>query len=105
MSKLEEWMQKLMWYVEEMREEWINVCRPQFQQYDLLEMMLISKQYPLVKRLIDNDKIDLEWTEYSYYFKIKDKSYYSNDVPTENIILMLLTIQDEPIEFLISILK
>ena len=28
MSKLEEWMQKLMWYVEEMREEWINVCRP-----------------------------------------------------------------------------
>lgn len=58
-----------------------------------------------IKWLVENNKIDLEWTEYSYYFKIKDKSYYSNDVPTENIIIMLLAISDNPIDFLIEILK
>ena len=96
MSKLEEWMQKLMWYVEEMRGEWINVCRPQFQQFNHLEMVLISKHYPLIKRLVDNDKIKL----WAY-----DVEWYHFNIHTYLDLIMLLAIQDEPIEFLLSIIK
>lgn len=102
MSKLEEWMQKLMWYVEEMRGEWINVCRPQFQQFDLLEMMLISKQYPLVKRLVDNDKIE---QPHSCAINYDDEFDKWTVMPDEESLLMLLAISDTPIEDLISYLK
>ena len=96
-------MEKLMKYVEEMQKEWINVCRPQVKQYYILYMILISKHYPLIKWLVDNDKIDK--------IKLKAKimcvfEFRFQDYATfENALLMLLSIQDEPIEFLCSILK
>lgn len=113
MSKLEEWMQKLMWYVEEMREEWINVCRPQFQQFYLLEIMLISKQYPLVKRLVDNDKIDkkkIDTRLVRYVESHYDEEWYwvensYEDYELYECLLMLLAISDTPIEDLCSYLK
>ena len=114
MSKLEEWMQKLMWYVEEMRGEWINVCRPQFQQFDLLEMVLISKHYPLIKWLVEGDKIDIVkrikydlkngWDMENYKYD-KNKSKKNRVRYWTEYLLMTLSIQDEPIKFLISILK
>ena len=92
-----------MKYVEEMQKEWINICRPRFQEYYLVEMMLISKYYWLIKWLVENDKID-------YHNKINyDISLAINRVPKkttrEERLLMMLAIQDEPIDFLISILK
>ena len=74
------------------------------------KLMIISKEYWFIKWLVDNDKIDFEldriihrhkWIDYNTWKwiaveKLCDK-YES--------LLMLLSIQDNPIEFLISILK
>lgn len=64
---------------------------------------IISKEYWFIKWLVENDKID-------YHNKINyDISLAINRVPKkttrEERLLMMLAIQDEPIEFLISILK
>ena len=67
------------------------------------ELWTISKEYGFIKWLVDNDKIDL-WK----LIMIKDeeqKVIVDIDNSRENTLLMLLAIQDEPIEFLISILK
>lgn len=109
MTEKEIWMVKLMWYVEEMQKEWINICRPQFQQYYLVEMMLVSKYYWLVKWLVDNDKIDFE----EYADEWRDSNINNNadffqlykHYDMYECVLMILAISDEPIEFLISILK
>lgn len=64
---------------------------------------IISKEFRFIKRLVDNDKIDL-WK----LIMIKDeeqKAIIDIDNSRENTLLMLLAIQDNPIEFLISILK
>ena len=73
---------------------------------------LISKEYGFIKRLVENDKIDIEKIENSEYYLI-DWFYYNerkkfwiewlDDV--EKILLMLLSISDTPIEDLISYLK
>lgn len=94
MIKKEIWMEKLMKYVEEMQKEWINICRPRFQEYYLLEMMLVSKHYWLIKWLVENDKIDLDKIEFVGERTTKYQS-----------LLMLLSISDTPIEDLISYLK
>ena len=63
---------------------------------------IITKKFWFIKWLVDNDKIDFSnlkieeivaWTDLYYSFK-KDE-----------VLLMLLSIQDDPIEFLVSILK
>ena len=63
----------------------------------------ISKQFWFIKWLVENDKIDevkLRWKMYQVF------EFRYQDVATlENELLMLLSIQDNPIEFLISILK
>lgn len=63
--------------------------------------VLVNKEYWFIKRLVDNDKIDLEevekinqtWNVYIRFWWDYEK------------VLMLLSIQDNPIEFLLSILK
>lgn len=93
-------MEKLMKYVEEMQKEWINICRPQFQQYDLVHMVLISKSYWLIKWLVENNKIDLDNEELiSLMSELRERRN-----PTK-CLLMLLSIQDEPIRFLCEMLK
>ena len=63
-------------------------------------MVVISKEYGFIKWLVDNEKIDkhqvhiLCWTD--------DMEYNYSE---EELILMELAIQDNPIEFLVSILK
>ena len=63
---------------------------------------LISKKFWFIKWLVDNDKIDLmklkKWIE-------DNKFYCAKWGKITNMLLMLLSIQDNPIEFLISILK
>ena len=67
-----------------------------------MERIVISKKYMFIKRLVDNDKIDLmklkKWIE-------DNKFYCAKWGKITNMLLMLLSIQDNPIEFLISILK
>lgn len=62
----------------------------------------LSKKFWFIQWLVENDKIDID--------KMEEKSEYTfiKNGWWEHIIedvLMLLTIQDEPINFLISILK
>ena len=62
------------------------------------ELRIISKWYWFIEWLVENEKIDRD--------KVDDKFerpffWYTN----YEIVLMLLSIQDEPIEFLVSILK
>lgn len=56
---------------------------------------IICKEFWFIKYLVENDKINLDEIErYSVFWY----TYYQN-------LLMLLSISDNPIEFLISILK
>jgi hypothetical protein len=75
------------------------------------EIHLISKPCRFIEWLVENDKIDLD--------KVKDKTIvkevyedYNSDLGMSadfysiyESLLMFLAIQDEPIDFLISILK
>ena len=103
-------MEKLMWYVKEMQEEWINVCRPQFQQYDLLYMCIISKHYWLIKWLVEKNRVDFSNIKRIILnYKVEDNEaieYYDLDFATkEETLLMLLAIKENPIDFLLSVLK
>ena len=76
--------------------EWDNLY------WDTAVAYLISKSFWMIKWLVDNDKIDLmklkKWIE-------DNKFYCAKWGKITNMLLMLLSIQDNPIEFLISILK
>lgn len=67
-----------------------------------MDVYMISKQFWFIEWLVDNDKIDLmklkKWIE-------DNKFYCAKWGKITNMLLMLLSIQDNPIEFLISILK
>jgi hypothetical protein len=73
----------------------------QFDTY-MFDSLALSKQYWFIKWLVENEKIDYEkvrsweWNGSRWHFETVQPEYY---------IIMLLAIQDEPIEFLISILK
>ena len=66
------------------------------------ETVLISKNFWFIKRLIEHDKINLlQLTCMNpIYTEILDSDFF-----WEDRIIMILSIQDEPIEFLLNILK
>ena len=71
--------------------------------------IVISKKFWFIKRLVENDKIDREkfWNSETKSSKYSDFEL-SYDTPREdytNTLLMELAIQDEPIQFLIEILR
>ena len=64
------------------------------------ELLCISKGYEFIDRLVDNDKIDKDI--------VRKKAKYlvlTNWLKYYESLLMLLSISDSPIDFLISILK
>ena len=67
---------------------------------ELHELIIISKYYGFIKWLVENDEID---------FKKLEKLHKFNDILYLRTayygLLMLLSIQDNPIEFLCSVLK
>lgn len=70
------------------------------------EIRLISKWYGFIKWLVENEKIDVEKVKESWFmtrtFDLDECWEPYSDLES---LLMLLSIQDEPIEFLVSILK
>ena len=68
----------------------------------LPEAILISKSFWFIKRLVENEKIDLmklkKWIE-------DNKFYCAKWGKTTNMLLMLLSISDTPIDDLISYLR
>lgn len=68
-----------------------------------LNLKIISKEYWFIKWLLCEEKID---TKYLDTVTVRDKIFKVEKRKSwEERLLMLLAIQDEPIEFLISILK
>ena len=66
---------------------------------------LCSKKFWFIKWLVDNDKIDRvqKTKEFRLQIELDNWSYW--ELWGEARLLMLLSIQDEPIQFLVSILK
>ena len=63
----------------------------------------LSKSYWFVKRLVEQDKIDRSKLNYTELYKAYELACIPLDKADE--LLMLLSIQENPIEFLINILK
>lgn len=64
--------------------------------------IVISKKYWFIKWLVDNDKIDYERARKR---ENSDSRWNFETCQPEYFMIMLLSVQDNPIEFLISILK
>ena len=75
------------WYTDETGE---------YNRYWNIDSEIISKKFWFIKRLVDNDKIDL--------LRLDNRIALSEFNKVERV-LMALSIQDNPIEFLISILR
>lgn len=70
----------------------------------------LSKKFWFIKWLVENEKIEYRKIiekEIEVWFKLVRIKDYPNKIKEEDVeeLLMLLSIQDEPIEFLVSILK
>lgn len=73
---------------------------------ELHELIIISKYYGFIKWIVDNDKINTEYWPWYWFRRLSyrekwEKQYFSY----EDSLLMLLSVQDDPISFLTSILK
>jgi hypothetical protein len=86
---------------------WNKPINNKKEEFDLL---VISKHYWFIKWLVENDKVDFEldrivhkhkWIDYNTWKWIVLKKLCSR----YESLLMMLSIQSYPIEFLISILK
>lgn len=100
----ENWMEKFIELLNEHIEEntWQKYYLNERDVKNKLDSLLILRYF--IKWLVDNDKIDFNKVEKNLTFQeclwiLVDRWYYTN------VVLMLLSIQDNPIEFLISILK
>ena len=101
-------MDKLRKYIQEC---WGDIVYSDYNKVATLEDLeynyryirfILSPEAMFIKWLIDNDKIDLmklkKWIE-------DNKFYCAKWGKITNMLLMLLSIQDNPIEFLVSILE
>lgn len=72
---------------------------------DVIEDTIISKRYWFIKWLVDNKKID-QTNKFCVSVNVEWKGMgYTKAFEGYESLLMLLAIQDEPLTFLISILK
>lgn len=68
---------------------------------DVIETWIVSKAFWFIKRLVENEKVDIEGNLNANGFEKLVDQTLNGYFP----LLMLLAIQDNPIEFLIMILK
>ena len=70
-------------------------------------LQIISKKFWFIQWLVDNDRIDYykvgEIVD-TYKWSLREKAYVVSDCVVESM-LMILAIQDDPISFLLSVLK
>jgi hypothetical protein len=94
-----------IWFITTVHIDWVPTPY-ELGKSDLLrwEDKIISKKYWFIKWLVENDKIETNNLNLKVF-----KSMFSNDwtveISYEELVLMLLAISDEPIEFLCEILK
>ena len=112
-------------YEEEKAKYWNQYCNWQYiwgrpictTSYDMnrivqfSDLLIISKMYEFIKWLVDNDKIDLEKLDEKaerkpqYTFIDDDWRLWFKLFEVYESLLMLLAIQENPIEFLCSVLN
>ena len=89
--------------------EWVFVHDVEKDVPHLHYTAIISKEFWFIKWLVDNDKIDYkkDWknSNDTWYIYVKADSEKSDLEIKSDTLLMVLSIQDNPIEFLVSILK
>jgi len=104
---------EIVWSIDN---DW-DICRQTYEWVDYNEYTeymntnnLISKSFWFIKWLVDNEKIDRNnvregnyWREFNDYWTIPN-SKRDKEIQIERL-LMILSIQDNPIEFLCSVLK
>jgi len=83
--------------------DWYTMCW-------IHETVLISKNFWFIKWLVDKDKVDWNFIDYAEIHQTKrelESNYEPNDIEKQYYerLLMLLSIQDDPIDFLISVLR
>lgn len=79
-------------------EDWLNWSWSDYRCYNS-DLVIISKRYWFIERLVNNDKIDFDKV-------CNSENYYAVDVwDNTDELLMLLAISSTPIEDLISYLK
>ena len=121
LNSYEEYKEKETWYSnydwrlneindEEEHEQWITAYRVDDSQLWVEESIavIICKWYCFIDWLVESDKIDFEksiWEFANKYKLIVPDDFYLKELSKEDELLMLLSIQENPIEFLISILK
>lgn len=86
--------------------EWVRLAWPDVEVNDkeelVLEATLISKKYWFIQWLVENEKIDYNKDKYWMNFF---ENWSQVFLTSADEVIMELSIQDEPIEFLVSILK
>ena len=102
----ESWMEKLIELLNKFIKgkkhyHWTFKDKNDVSKYDCL---IIFKQFLFIKWLVDNNMIDLDACEWEKTYNNLTASRDSNYSQYERL-LMTLSIQDNPIEFLIGILK
>lgn len=105
MEKLIELLNEYCWEDEWSETKW---TKKHLLEWWLLSLQVISKKYWFIKWLVENKKIYQREIK-KMYRKSNEHSINTYPVMHEysdlESLLMLLSIQDEPIEFLVSILK
>ena len=102
------------WRIEKKSKErmcWTEIMWMSWEQFtwayindEEMERIIISKKYEFIKWLVENDKIDRDkklkenWLFRKYFYDLEYVKNYDR-------LIMWLSVEDEPIEFLISILK
>jgi len=99
------------WYKDKMLWKYI-FCELNWRNIDNQELMIISERYEFIKRLVENDKIVLEKVE-NIELPVDTKLRAMVDKNEKTCfnrlytlkLLMRLSIQENPIKFLCSVLK
>ena len=102
--------------IEKINSEWKLFVKLQFKPYTEESLTnkayrrcwleICSKYYGFIKWLVENDKIDTEKVIDTAKSSVIDTYYYEEGIDDIYIpLLMVLAIQDEPIEYLLSVIK
>ena len=110
--KKSEWDYRYYWnMIDSLQLECRNVISSQILMREERWLILISKSYGFVQRLVENDKIDFDNRDLKDRFMNEFERYpqFQNNTTNRefniNGLLMLLSISDTPIDDLISYLK
>lgn len=106
MTEKEIWMEKFVELLNEYGNEICNHWGNYQTDMDFTDRdtyWYLSKKFWFIWWLVENDKIDFDGIQNVFYRNKRYKEY--RDYSDYESLLMLLAIQDEPIDFLISVLK